>query len=262
MARRRELADAADGISSHFVSNTPWFPDWPMGDIGRAVQAGKGREFTFDLLSATATPPLHFLNARATRLRDELARHLAARRIPEAWVSEVTVTVSVVDGVQTGFIAVRCRVAITDDLGREYTSTRKASAPLPRESWWKLLRSVIAGHHLAAPGDGDNAVTGRAWQYPFDSLQTKGGRARAGEVAGRAVLLVPLSWSNWELHDRPWEDPEGECEDSYWGADARSVGLFASWDIEWVPPGEVRFFADEHFPGLDPAMVWKHHREE
>ncbi|MFM2353219.1 MAG: hypothetical protein RLZZ608_625 [Actinomycetota bacterium] len=262
MARRRELADAADGISGLVVSNTPWFPDWPMGDVGRAVQAGKGREFTFDLLSGTATPPLTPLIVRATRLREELARHLAARRIPEAWVSEASVTVSVVDGVQKGFIAVRCRVAITDDLGREYTSTRKASAPLPRQSWWRLLRSVFTDRRLAHPETGSGTDTGRAWQHPFDSLLTKGGRARAGDVAGRAVLLVPYSWSSWELHDRPWEDPEGECVDSYWTGDATSVGVLASWDIEWVQPAEVKQFADHHFPGLDQAIVWKHHGDE
>jgi hypothetical protein len=233
-----------------------------MGDIGRAVQAGKGREFTFDLLSATATPPLHSTNVRATLLRDELARHLAARRIPEAWVSEATVTVSVVDGVQRGFIAARCRVAITDDRGREYTSTRKTSAALPRDSWWKLLRSVFTGRRLVPPGGDNTTETGRAWQHPFDSLPTKGGRARAGEMAGRAVLLVAFSWSEWELHDRPWDDPDGECLDSYWTGDSRSVGVFASWDIEWVPPAEVSEFAHRHFPELDPTVVWKHHRED
>lgn len=232
-----------------------------MGDVGRAVQAGKGREFAFDLLSATATPRWRLLKSRAVHLRDELARHLVARRIPETWVSEAHLNVSVVDGVQRGFIAVRCRVAITDDQGREYTSTRKASAALPREVWWKLLPSVLTGRRKVAPDDGNDAATGRAWQHPFDSLQTKGGLARAGEVAGRAVLLVAFSWSEWELHDRPWDDPEGECVDSVWTGDARSVGVFASWDIEWVPPAEVREFADQHFPELDSAMVWKHHVE-
>jgi len=233
-----------------------------MGDVGRAVQAGIGREFTFDLLSATATPPWRLLSVRATHLSDELARHLAARCIPEAWVSKAHATVNVEDAVQSGFIEVRCRVAITDDLGREHTSTRKSSAPVPRGGWWRILGSVFIGRRLVALGDGKIAVAGNAWQYPFDSLQTKGGRARAGEVAGRAVLLVALSWSDWELHDRTWDDPEGECEDSYWTGDARSVGVFASWDIEWVPAAEVKVFADQHFPGLDPTVVWKRHGEK
>ena len=53
MARRRQLADVADGISGHLVRDTPWDRLWPIGEIGRAFDASGDRGFTIDLLLAT-----------------------------------------------------------------------------------------------------------------------------------------------------------------------------------------------------------------
>jgi hypothetical protein len=92
-----------------------------------------------------------------------------------------------------------------------------------------------------------------------------GGRATAGEVAGRAVLLVqlpPPRWNFrrspplWELHDVPWDDPDAECTDSYWDGEALIARLNES-AIEWLPSSELRSFIDEHFHELESARVMR-----
>jgi hypothetical protein len=142
VARRRELADVADGISGHFVSDTEWGRDGPLRDIGRAVQAGRGTEFIFDMQSATASPTCRVLDRRAALLHDELQRHLAARNIPTTWVGDARVTVHAVDQAASESIAVSCQVAITDDRERLHTSTRRTLIRVPSRFLPRLLYSM------------------------------------------------------------------------------------------------------------------------
>ena len=85
--------------------------------------------------------------------------------------------------------------------------------------------------------------------------QAREARAIDGSRKAAAVLLLPQSWSSWKLHDRQWNDPDDECEDSFWTGHARSVGLFTSLGIEWVSDREIQAFVDEHFPDLDGDAV-------
>lgn len=81
-----------------------------------------------------------------------------------------------------------------------------------------------------------------------------GGRAGVGEIAGRAVLLVPLD-DIWELHDLPWDAPDDECDDSYWPDDQKTSQVVASWEIEWVPVAELHDFIVNHFHDLDAEAL-------
>jgi hypothetical protein len=77
-----------------------------------------------------------------------------------------------------------------------------------------------------------------------------GGRARAGEFTGRAVLLVPID-GLWELHDLPWDRPGDECDDSYWDDDEGTSKAAENWLIEWVETSKIRDFIAQHFADLD-----------
>ena len=90
-----------------------------------------------------------------------------------------------------------------------------------------------------------------------------GGRATAGELAGRAVLLVLIPPSRginrrsrpvWELHDVPWDEPDAECTDSYWDKEVLSAKL-DEWAIAWLPSSQLRSFIDEHFQELESARL-------
>jgi hypothetical protein len=91
---------------------------------------------------------------------------------------------------------------------------------------------------------------------PFSFRGTRGGLGRAGELAGRAALLVPLGEGLWELLDVPCDSHGSEENASVWRASAETRATFADWEIEWVPEPETRAFAENHFRGLDPAVVW------
>jgi hypothetical protein len=81
-----------------------------------------------------------------------------------------------------------------------------------------------------------------------------GGRGRAGEVAGRAVLFVPLE-GIWELHDLSWDRPDGECEDSHWDDKQKTLDVTEDWEIDWVEPSQLRTFISEHFGDLNADDV-------
>lgn len=81
-----------------------------------------------------------------------------------------------------------------------------------------------------------------------------GGRARAGEVRGRAVLFVPLD-GIWELHDLPWDRPNDDCDDSYWEDDRETLDTVNGWDVDWVDSSQIRDFIAEHFGDLNADEV-------
>lgn len=87
------------------------------------------------------------------------------------------------------------------------------------------------------------------------NVSVRGGRATAGELSGRAVLLVLLSPSFWEVHDVPWDEPGAECTDSFWPGDEELNAALDEWAIEWIPSSELRTFIDEHFHDLEPDHV-------
>jgi hypothetical protein len=83
---------------------------------------------------------------------------------------------------------------------------------------------------------------------PFDTRAVAAGRGGRGELAGRAVLVVPLD-GIWELHDKPWDETsEFECEDSYWPDDVRSTKQFDEWAIEWIERAQLAGFIGQHWP--------------
>lgn len=93
----------------------------------------------------------------------------------------------------------------------------------------------------------------------------RGGRATAGGLAGRAVLLVLIPPSRgiirhsrpvWEFHDVPWDEPDAECTDSYWDEEALSAKL-DEWAIAWLPSSQLRTFIDEHFHELESARLMR-----
>lgn len=148
MPRRRELADAADGITGHFMFDSPANPEWPLARIAFAVRAGHGAEYSFDLLDGTVSSASEDLIALARFLRDDLSRHLAARRIDRDWVTAATLVV-VAEATTPGTRApVRCAVSITDDRGRSHTAARRATMAVPPvplttriADWFRTRRS-------------------------------------------------------------------------------------------------------------------------
>jgi len=92
---------------------------------------------------------------------------------------------------------------------------------------------------------------------PFSFRGARGGLGGAGELAGRAALLVPLGDDLWELLDVACDSRDSEENASAWRASAEARAVFDSWAIEWVPESETRAFAEKYFPGLDPAVVWR-----
>jgi hypothetical protein len=132
MARRRELADAADGISGHFVFDSPANPDWPLAHVAFAMRAGDGATYSFDLLAGTVNPHSAHVGRLARFLQGDLTRHLAARGIDAEWVSDATLVVTAEGETPGTRVPVRCEVTITDDRGAIYTSTRRGSMSVPR----------------------------------------------------------------------------------------------------------------------------------
>ena len=84
-----------------------------------------------------------------------------------------------------------------------------------------------------------------------------GGRASGGEVVGRAVLLVAISHSMWEVHDVPWDAPDSDCTDSYWDDGEILRRALEEWAVEWVPSADLESFIAEHFLELSPADVFR-----
>jgi len=90
---------------------------------------------------------------------------------------------------------------------------------------------------------------------PLETRSTGGGQATTGDLAGRAVLVVPLD-GVWELHHKPWDEShEGECEDSYWPPEAETIAEWSEWGIEWVEPAELIPFVRTHWPEFDPESI-------
>jgi hypothetical protein len=90
---------------------------------------------------------------------------------------------------------------------------------------------------------------------PLETRSTGGGKATTGDLAGRAVLVVPLD-GTWELHDKPWDEShEGECEDSYWRPEAETIAEWSAWGIEWVEPSELIPFVRTHWPEFDAESI-------
>lgn len=143
MARRRQLADVADGISGHLVRDTPWDHPWPIGEVGRAFDASGDREFTIDLRLGTVTPAAPHLDRLSAQLVGDLARHLAARKLSEDWLSGGKVELWVSDGAARRTIVVRCRVSLVDDRGRVHTSTRTGAGRIPVRPLGTFLRDLL-----------------------------------------------------------------------------------------------------------------------
>jgi len=91
---------------------------------------------------------------------------------------------------------------------------------------------------------------------PFSFRRTRGGIGHAGELAGRAALLIPLGEGLWELLDVERDAHDSEENTSVWRASAEARVAFAGWEIEWVPEPQTRAFASNYFRSLDPAVAF------
>lgn len=140
MARRRELADVADGITGHVIFDSPANPDWPLAHIAQAVRSGKGTTYSFDMIAGTAAPASGNVRAVAEMLQRDLVRHLDARQIPIGWVREASLTVDVGSSTPRTVALVRCQARIVDDGGTVHTSTRRGQTTIPARSIPAALR--------------------------------------------------------------------------------------------------------------------------
>ncbi|WP_322410531.1 hypothetical protein [Microbacterium invictum] len=139
MPRRRELQDAADGITGHFVFDSAANPDWPLAYVAFAVRAGHGTTFSFDMLDGTVQPAAPEVADLARYLREDLTRHLPARRSDPEWVAAATLLLTAQADIQGARVPVRCQVAIRDDRGVVHTSTRRGAMTIPQ---WGLGRRL------------------------------------------------------------------------------------------------------------------------
>lgn len=132
MARRRELADVADGISGHFIFDSPANPDWPLAYVGRAVRAGHGTDYSFDLTGGGAEALSTYIQPVSMMLRRDLIRHLNARHVPAGWVNAASLHLTVGTWEPGHLAEVRCQVRIVDDRAVVHTSTRRGQMTIPR----------------------------------------------------------------------------------------------------------------------------------
>jgi hypothetical protein len=130
MARRRELADVANGITGHAV-RPPWLwrrDGWSLWDIPPAVRRGLGQEYSFDILTGSAEPSTKKLDHLARSLAADLIRHLSSRGIDKTWVASASLTITLDSAdKRQDHPTFRIQVLITDDLGRNHTSTRRST---------------------------------------------------------------------------------------------------------------------------------------
>ena len=147
MARRRELADVADGIGGPFIRQD-WYSSKtrPMAAIERGHKRKLGTSFSFDLIAGVADPASRELSRLAVNLARELTRHLRARHISDEWVHAATLTVTF-DEVLSGNRPTgnyQCLVTIMDDLGSTHTSTRRSAlAEAGKETVLQLIFGAI-----------------------------------------------------------------------------------------------------------------------
>lgn len=134
----------------------------------------------------------------------------------------------------------------------------------PKSSGQSRCLTTPVGRRATPVGCFEEATAPKPWFWsviisrdPFSFGTTRGGLACAGELAGRAVLLVPLGEGYWELLDIATKVDHTEENSSTWSATAGARNAFESWQIEWVPELETRAFAEKYFPGLNPAVVWR-----
>ncbi|HEU4848885.1 MAG TPA: hypothetical protein VFS93_00575 [Terrimesophilobacter sp.] len=134
MARRRELADVADGVGGPFIRQVRFHNrELPLPVLWRAARKGLGRRYSFNLVSGTADPSSRELSKLGQDLARDLARLLRERRISVLWVESADMTVTVEGPLgwnyrRNTFV---CIVTITDDLGILHTSTQTTPAPGP-----------------------------------------------------------------------------------------------------------------------------------
>ncbi len=129
MARRRELADVADGIGGPFIRQLYYtHKKNPMDALERAHSQGLGVSYTFDLAAGTADPTSRNLASLAKDLAADLDRHLQVRDINPEWVTTATLTVTFNETLngKRPLGPYECLVTITDDLGTTHTSTRSS----------------------------------------------------------------------------------------------------------------------------------------
>lgn len=116
--------------------------------------------------------------------------------------------------------------------------------------WMEASEATSTRERLAVDAHSTTPLT------PLRTLSTGGGVARAGEIAGRAVLVVPMKDRVWEFHDKPWSTShEDQCDDSYWMQDAETATEWSKWAIEWVEPNELVAFIRSHWPEFDAVSM-------
>ncbi len=126
------MADVADGISGHFIFDSPANLDWPLAHIALAVCAGDGTDYSFDLTGGGTEPPPPYIQPVSLMLQRDLSRHLNARQLPASWVSAASLHLTVAIPNPGQITEVRCQVRIVDDRAIVHTSTRRGQMTIPR----------------------------------------------------------------------------------------------------------------------------------
>lgn len=143
MARRRELADVADGMTGHFVLHRSWKRDRQFAAVAAALRSSDGNAFAIDIVNGRVMPPSSAVKALTAELGRDLRRHLGARNIPTEWVDAATFRVSVENEAAGRPVITRCMITITDDNGVEHTSTRTAALYMPRSGLFERLSRAL-----------------------------------------------------------------------------------------------------------------------
>jgi hypothetical protein len=109
-------------------------------------------------------------------------------------------------------------------------------------------------------------IIGRGWQIYLPSGEVL---QPVSEIdpneARRLAQRMPLYWVSYLSPIRKLTGDAAETERELAltntsrerRASAETRAVFDGWKIEWVPVPETRAFAEKHFRGLDPAVVWR-----
>jgi len=138
MSRRRELADAADGVTGRLIADATERPNRLLARITRVAQRADAASIEFNLLDGAVAPPSSRLRSVGEALCVDLVRHLAVRGLEPDWVRSAILRVELADAGPGASPVVRLHLRIVDDLDAVHTSTRRGRVV----TWQPPSRSV------------------------------------------------------------------------------------------------------------------------
>lgn len=116
------LVDIATG---HWVRYAPWEPDWKLGHAVRQAQLLSTGALGVEFLHVEVAAQEELLAGFQSALRADLRRHLNRRNIPEERVVSARFELETrANPGRTSSVIARGQIALTDDRGHTYMSTR------------------------------------------------------------------------------------------------------------------------------------------